>query len=92
MTTGKGNHQQRSETSPGSTARRFAEHLHEGVDRVAERGERLESRLHDGREQFDEEAHRLVTRVSGLVRGSPWLALGGSVAIGFVIGALSRRR
>ncbi len=92
MATGRGNHEQYSEASSGSTARRFADQVHEGVDRVAEHGERLESRLHDGREQIDEEAHRLATRVSTFVRRSPWLALGGSVAIGFMIGALSHRR
>lgn len=91
MAIGKGNHEHQSEAPAGSTARRFAEHLHEEVDRIAERGERLESRLHDGREHLGEEARRLNASVAGLVRRSPWLVLGGSIAIGFLIGALGRR-
>jgi ElaB/YqjD/DUF883 family membrane-anchored ribosome-binding protein len=74
-----------------STTRRFAERMHEGVDQVAERGERLESRLHEGREHLDAEARRLHAGIVRLIRDNPWTAVGGSIAIGFLLSALRRR-
>lgn len=91
METGNGNDEYKDPNSPKSTARRFAERLHEGVDSAAEQGEKLEKRLHEGREQLGEEARHLNAGLLEFVRGNPWAALGGSIVIGFLIGALSRR-
>lgn len=92
--TGNGNDEYRDQTSANSqsTSRRFAERLHEGVDRAAEQGERLERRLSEGREHLNEEAHHLGAGVLDFVRANPWAALGGSIAIGYLLGALSRHR
>lgn len=86
---GNNEHTQNSGTS---TTQRFAERLHEGVDKAAVKGERLEERLHESRENLDEEARRLNAGVMRIVRSNPWLALGGSIAVGFLLGAISRRR
>lgn len=91
MATGNGNDDYQNPGSAESTARRFAERLHEGVDRAAEQGEKLEKRLHEGREQLGEEARHLNAGLMEFVRNNTWVALGGSIAIGFLIGALSRR-
>lgn len=91
--TGNGNDEYRDPTATGSsTSRRVAERLHEGVDRAAERGERLEQRLNEGREQLSDEARHLSAGVLEFVRTNPWVALGGSIAIGYLLGALSRHR
>lgn len=91
--TGNGNDEYRDPMATGSsTSRRFAERLHEGVDRAAERGERLEQRLSEGREQLSDEARHLSAGVLEFVRSNPWVALGGSIAIGYLLGALSRHR
>jgi ElaB/YqjD/DUF883 family membrane-anchored ribosome-binding protein len=91
MATSEGNNEP-SKNSGNSTTQRFAERLHEGVDKAAEKGERLEERLHEGRVNLDEEARRINAGVMRIVRKSPWLALGGTIAVGFLLGAISRRR
>lgn len=91
MATREGNNEHGQNTG-ASTTQRFAERLHEGVDKAAQKGERLEERLHESRENLDEEARRLNAGVIRMVRTNPWLALGGSIAIGFLLGAISRRR
>lgn len=78
-------------TSNGYITQRAAGYLHDGVDRMAVRGERLERRLHDGVEKIDTEAHRLFHNVQGSVGEHPWMAVGGSVALGFLVGLLSSR-
>lgn len=92
--TGNGNDEYGQSTTTGSqsTSRRFAERLHEGVDRAAERGERLEQRLSEGREHLSDEARHLSAGVLEFVRTNPWVALGGTIAIGYLLGALSRHR
>ncbi len=91
MATTEGNNEH-SKNSGDSTAKRFAERLHEGVDKAAEKGERLEERMHESRENLDEEARRINAGVLRIVRKNPWLALGGTIAVGFLLGAMSRRR
>lgn len=76
----------------GYITQRAAGYLHGGVDRVAERGERLERRLHDGYETLDSEMHRVGAGVRSAIDSHPWMALGGSAAFGFLIGLLSGRR
>lgn len=71
---------------------RAAEYLHDGVDRVAARGERLERRLQDGYEYIDAGAHRLQANVHSTVSEHPWIAIGSSAALGFLAGLLSSRR
>lgn len=73
-------------------AQRAAEYLHDGVDRVVARGERLEQRLHDGYDRLDAQAHRLSENVHDTVGHHPWATIGGSVAVGFLVGFLSSRR
>lgn len=92
MANAKGNHEHHEQDPSQSTARRFAERLHEGVDRAAEQGERLGRRLHEGRENLDEEARRLNAGVLRMVRSNPWVAVGGSIVVGVLIGALFSRR
>ncbi|MDR2876944.1 MAG: hypothetical protein LBV36_02745 [Chromatiales bacterium] len=70
---------------------RAAGYLHDGVDRIAVQGERLERRLQDGVEKIDHEAHRVMGHVKGSVGEHPWMAVGGSVALGFIFGLLSGR-
>jgi ElaB/YqjD/DUF883 family membrane-anchored ribosome-binding protein len=71
--------------------KRAAGYLHDGVDRIASRGERIEQRLHDGASRIDDEAHRFLYGVRGGVNHHPWVAVGGSVALGFIVGLLSAR-
>lgn len=71
---------------------RAAEYLHDGVDRMVEQGGRLEQRLHDGYDRIDAEAHRLNSNVQATIGHHPWMAIGGSVALGFLVGMLSARR
>lgn len=77
MPNSKANHENNGAQNGESTARRFAERMHEGVDQVAERGERLESRLHEGRAHLDAEARRLHAGIVRLFRANPWAAVGG---------------
>lgn len=92
MPSNKANQEHNEAQAGESTARRFAERMHEGVDHVAEHGERLEERLHEGREHLDAEARRLHASVIRLVRENPWTAMGASIALGFLLSALSHRR
>lgn len=73
-------------------SQRAAEYLHGGVDRMAAQGERLERRLQDGYEYIDTEAHRLHANVRGTLGEHPWMAIGSSAALGFLVGLLSSRR
>lgn len=73
-------------------SRRAADYLHQGVERAADGGEYVERRLQDGYQLIDAQAHRLGGNVKGIVEQHPWAAIGGSVAIGFLVGMLSGRR
>jgi len=83
---------QKRRSSDDYVVQRAAEYLHGGVDRLVEQGERLEQRLHDGYERIDAEAHRLNSNVQTSVGQHPWMTIGGSVAVGFLVGMLSARR
>lgn len=76
----------------GHYTRRAADYLHEGIDRLAERGARLERRLQDGYQRVDKDAHEIYSTVRGSVHEHPWMAVGSSAAIGFIIGFLSSSR
>lgn len=76
----------------GYYTRRAAGYLHGGIDRIAERGEQIERRLHDGYHRVDRDAHELCSTVRSSVHEHPWAAVGGSAAIGFLIGLLSSSR
>jgi ElaB/YqjD/DUF883 family membrane-anchored ribosome-binding protein len=72
--------------------RRAAQYLHDGIERLADRGERLEQRLQDGYQRVDRDAHELYSNVRDSVHQHPWMAVGSSAAIGFIIGFLSSSR
>lgn len=76
----------------GYYTRRAAQALHEGIDRLADRGEQLERRLQDGYQRVDRDAHEIYSSVRSSVHHHPWRAVGSSAAIGFIIGFLSSAR
>lgn len=76
----------------GYYTRRAAEYLHGGIDRVADRSAHLERRLQHSYRRLDKDAHELYSTVRSSVHGHPWMAVGGSAAIGFLIGFLSSSR
>jgi ElaB/YqjD/DUF883 family membrane-anchored ribosome-binding protein len=82
----------RRKVNDGYFSRRAADYLHQGVDRVADTGETVERRLQNGYQLLDTQAQRLNSNVRGMVEHYPWAAIGGSVAIGFLVGMLSGRR
>lgn len=73
-------------------ARRAADYLHQGVDRVADTGEYVERRLLDGYQALDTQKQRLNTNIRSTVESYPWMTIGGSAALGFLVGVLSGRR
>jgi ElaB/YqjD/DUF883 family membrane-anchored ribosome-binding protein len=75
-----------------SVSRRVADELHERIDKAAEKGEQFENTLHDRGARVNEKAHELNSDISRLARDNPWAVVGGSVALGFLIGALTCRR
>lgn len=73
-------------------AQRAADYLHDGIDRVVARGEQFEQRLQDSYGRLDAQAHRLNDNIHETVGHHPWATIGGSVAVGFLVGLLSARR
>lgn len=89
--------------SSESVSRRVAEELHERVDQAAEKGEKFEHALHergskakvkahDLSEEMQEKARELNNGFKRVTREHPWAVMGGAVALGVLIGALSSRR
>ena len=75
-----------------SVSRRVAEELHERIDQAADKGEKLERSLHEQGVLAQGKTHELTSSLSRIARDNPWAVVGGSVALGVLIGALTRRR
>lgn len=73
-------------------SRRVAEELHERIDRAAERGDEYERKLHERSAQAQEKASELKGGLSKIAHDNPWALLGGSMALGILIGSLASRR
>lgn len=84
-------------------SRRVAEELHERVDQAAEKGEKFERTLHERSSQAQdkaremgseaqEKARQLNSSFTRIARDNPWAVMGGAVALGILIGALTGRR
>lgn len=83
-------HSQHADES-SSTSRRVADALHEGIDEAAEKGERIERKLHAKNEKIQQRSRELNSSFTRLMQDKPWTVVGGALALGVVIGALSRR-
>ena len=86
-----------------SVSKRVAEELHQRIDQAAEKGEQIERNLvsrsaeaHDKAIEFGaeakEKAQQLNSGFGKFAHENPWAVMGGAVALGIVIGALSSRR
>lgn len=75
-----------------SVARKVAEGLHERVDRAAAKGENLERSIHEKSAQAQQKAGEMSQTIKNLAAEKPWMVVGGSIAIGFVLSALLNRR
>ena len=86
-----------------SVSRRVADELHERIDQVADKGEEMERALTARGAQAHDKALELGAEAKGKARqlnhglaqiaqDNPWAVVGGAVALGILIGALSRRR
>nr|WP_067296731.1 DUF883 family protein [Marinobacterium profundum] len=73
-------------------SRRVADDLHERIEQAAKVGEELEHGLHERGEQLTDKSRDLNTSLTQIVRDNPWAVVGGSVALGILIGVLTRRR
>lgn len=74
-----------------STSRRVADALHERIDEAAEKGEQFERKLHEKSEGMQERSRELNGSFVRLMHDRPWTVVGGALALGVVLGALSRR-
>ncbi len=74
-----------------STSRRVADALHERLDQAAEKGERLERKLHEKGEHVQDKSRELNGSLTRLMNDRPWAVVGGAVALGLLLGALTRR-
>lgn len=92
MTTANSTNKPNSKAESESVSKRAAEHMHERIDQAAEKGEQFERTLHEQSADAQAKARELGDRVSTAARNNPWMAIGGSVALGIVIGALMSRR
>lgn len=73
-------------------SRRVADDLHARIEQAVEMGERLEYGLQERGERLQERERDLSSNLSQVVRDHPWAVVGGSVALGILIGVLTRRR
>jgi ElaB/YqjD/DUF883 family membrane-anchored ribosome-binding protein len=80
-----------------------AEELHGRIDQAAEKGEKFERTLHERSSQAQdkaremgaeaqEKARQLNSSFTRIARDNPWAVMGGAVALGILIGALTGRR
>ncbi len=86
--TGKTNPKSEAET----ISRRVADELHERIDQAAERGDEFERKLHERSAQMQEKGRELKGGISRIAHDNPWALLGGSLALGILIGSLASRR
>ncbi|PLX59934.1 DUF883 family protein [Sedimenticola selenatireducens] len=84
----KQNHQSYKET----ISRRVAEELHERIDQAADRGDEFERKLHERGAKVQDKARNLKGGISRIAHDNPWALVGGSVALGILIGSLASRR
>ncbi len=84
-------HTQPENSGNGSTSRRVADALHEHIDQAAETGERLERKLHEKGERMHDKSRELNTTFSRWVQERPLAVVGGAVALGLLLGTLTRR-
>lgn len=84
-------------------SRKVADALHERLDQAAEKGERFERALHEKSAKAHDKAREMGAEVgektrelngefARMARENPWAVAGGAVALGFVIGLLTRGR
>ena len=84
-------------------SRKVADALHERLDHAADAGAKMERTLHEKTAQAQEQARKIGANVSKTARdlnndfgrvakNYPWAVAGAAIAIGFLIGALSRNR
>lgn len=74
-----------------SVSRRVADELHERIDQVAEKSEKLEQKLHESGAGAKTKARELNSGLATLARDNPWLVVGGSVVLGMVLSSFLRR-
>ncbi len=79
-------------TAGESISRRVADELHERIDQAAEKGEQFENTLHKGGAQAQQRTKEMTSSFNQLARDNPWALVGGSLALGILIGALVGRR
>lgn len=79
-------------TAHESISQRVAEELHERIDQAAKTGEKVEHSLYEQSAQAQQKSQEVAGTLSQLAKDNPWAVFGGSVALGFVIGALVSRR
>lgn len=84
-------HEPNTHSATGSTTQRVADTLHEGIDKAAEKGEQWEKKLQEKGKQAQEKSRELSGSFTQLVHDRPWAVVGGAVALGVLIGALTRR-
>lgn len=75
-----------------SVSRRVADELHDRIDKAAKTGEKLEQNLHERGTQAQDKARELGNSLSSMARSNPWAVIGGSVALGIVLGSILGRR
>lgn len=75
-----------------SRTRHAADRLHDQVENLAEKGERLEQQIRERSNELGENARDLGAGMTRFVRRHPWSVLGGTVAVGFLLGAMTRRQ
>lgn len=91
-TNSKSGNSKRSDQEEPSFSRRAAEQMHEQIDKAADKGEQFERSLYERTDKAKDRARDVSQRMDGMARENPWLAIGGSVALGIVIGAFLARR
>lgn len=73
-------------------SRRVADDLHERIEQAVEMGEQLEEGIHERGERLQARERELRGSLTQVVHDHPWAVVGGSVALGFLLGVLGRRR
>jgi len=75
-----------------TVSRRVAEELHERIDQAAERGDEFERKLHEHGAQVKDKTEELTGGLNRFAHDNPWMLVGGSVALGVLIGSVMSRR
>ena len=86
-----------------SMSHKLADALHDRLDSAADAGAKMEHNIHDKSAQAQQKARKVGAEVSdaagqinneftNLAKNNPWAVAGGALALGFLIGALSRNR